>query len=1190
MIVTELLRSTRQRRLSSRTRVPGGGARPPVMRTRSLRALAVALVCMALAAAPGAAAASNPASPAAPAAPAPAASLSIGLTPDTLVADGSSTTVVAGQVLDAQGNPVAAGDSVIVTTSGGVIGTTVLTDISGNYSATLTSSTTVGDETITATDGAATASATLHEIEAPAAPAPAASLSIGLTPDTLVADGTSSTVVAGQVLDAQGNPVAAGDSVIVTTSGGVIGTTVLTDISGNYSATLTSSTTVGDETITATDGAATASATLHEIARLAPSTEAACGPVAPGYARCLSLLRTDIAARTRSQVTPASAPSGYGPVSLQSAYALTSAASSLGAGATVAVVDAYDQPNAESDLAAYRSQFGLPACTTANGCFRKVNQTGGTTYPSANSGWGLEISLDLDMVSAVCPKCNILLVEGTSNSFADLGAAVNEAVALGAVAVSNSYGGGESPGETSLDSLYYNHPGVAITASSGDNGYGVEYPAASRYVVAVGGTTLNTATNARGWTESAWSGAGSGCSAYESKPTWQTDSGCTKRTVADVSAVADPNTGVAVYDSYGYGGWLVVGGTSASSPIIASTYALAGTPVSGTYPGSYPYANRSSLYDVTSGSNGHCSGSYLCTAVTGYDGPTGLGTPSGIGSFAAPRPSVTSISPTLGPPAGGTTVTLTGVNFSGATAVAFGVIAASSFTVVSGTSISAVSPAGTGTVDITVTTPNGTSATDSADRFSYSDAPAITSASGTTFTVGSPGMFTVTTSGSPTPAISETGALPSGVTLTDNGDGTGTLAGTPAAGTAGSWPITISAANGVSPDASKSFTLGVTTPTFTLSGTVTAGGVPLVGAAVHAFDAVTNAYFATSVTIAGGAYSFSLPAGGTYKLFVQPGVAGYPSQWYGGPDFASATPISLTADTTGVTITLVGTFTLSGTVTAGGVPLVGAAVHAFDAVTNAYFATSVTIAGGAYSFSLPAGGTYKLFVQPGVAGYPSQWYGGPDFASATPISLTADTTGVTITLVGTFTLSGTVTAGGVPLVGAAVHAFDAVTNAYFATSVTIAGGAYSFSLPAGGTYKLFVQPGVAGYPSQWYGGPDFASATPISLTADTTGVTITLVGTFTLSGTVTAGGVPLVGAAVHAFDAVTNAYFATSVTIAGGAYSFSLPAGGTYKLFVQPGVAGYPSQWYGGPDFASATPISLTADTTGVTITLVAGP
>jgi subtilase family serine protease len=289
----------------------------------------------------------------------------------------------------------------------------------------------------------------------------------------------------------------------------------------------------------AVPGAAAASDPATTLAPApAPSTVAVCPPAAPGYASCLSLLRTDIAARASSLVTPSTPPSGYSPSDLLSAYAMATAASG-GSTATVAVVDAYDQPNAESDLGVYRSQYGLPACTTANGCFRKVNQTGGTSYPAPDSGWGLEISLDIQMVSAICPSCHILLVEASSASFINLGIAVNEAVAVGAVAVSNSYGANDFSGEGVYDTLYYNHPGVAITASSGDGGYGVLYPAASPDVVAVGGTTLTSAMNLRGWTETAWSGAGSGCSKYESKPTWQTDSGCAKRTVADVSAVAD---------------------------------------------------------------------------------------------------------------------------------------------------------------------------------------------------------------------------------------------------------------------------------------------------------------------------------------------------------------------------------------------------------------------------------------------------------------------------------------------------------------------------------------------------------------------------------------------------------------------------------------------------------------------------
>ncbi len=264
-------------------------------------------------------------------------------------------------------------------------------------------------------------------------------------------------------------------------------------------------------------------------------------------------------------VAQAAAPAGLGPLDLLAAYALPGIGAGFGAGRTVAVVDAYDLPTAESDLAAYRSQFGLPSCTSANGCFRKVDENGGTNYPIANSGWGGEIALDIEMVSAVCPSCSILLVEARSASMLDLGASVNTAAALGAIAISNSYLGPESSNEHSYDSAYYDHPGIAVTASSGDGGYGVGYPAASPYVVAVGGTSLSAATSSRGWTETAWSGAGSGCSRYEAKPAWQQDVGCSMRTVADVSAVADPNTGVAVY-SVGQGGWVVFGGTERRLP------------------------------------------------------------------------------------------------------------------------------------------------------------------------------------------------------------------------------------------------------------------------------------------------------------------------------------------------------------------------------------------------------------------------------------------------------------------------------------------------------------------------------------------------------------------------------------------------------------------------------------------------
>jgi subtilase family serine protease len=394
-------------------------------------------------------------------------------------------------------------------------------------------------------------------------------------------------------------------------------------------------------------------ATLGVTASIAPVAsarpfKAVCGVAALRHARCNAEILTTSSAAGAAPLA-AKAPSGYGPADLQSAYGLAAAAASAGAGQTVAIVDAMDDPNAEADLGVYRSQFGLAACTTANGCFRKVGQTGTTTYPKADSGWAQEISLDLDMVSAVCPKCHILLVEATSTSIVNLGTAVNRAVTMGATQVSNSYGGNEYSTETTDQQSYYNHPGVDITVSSGDDGYGVEFPAASQYVTAVGGTSLTASSAPRGWSETVWSGAGSGCSKYIAKPAWQKDTGCARRTVADVSAVADPNTGVAVYDSYQSSpSWLVFGGTSVASPLVAAVDALAGGRASATPYGSFAYANLGAFNDVLSGSNGSCSGSYLCTGTTGYDGPTGVGTPNGTGTAPpAPVAPVNTAAPTI---------------------------------------------------------------------------------------------------------------------------------------------------------------------------------------------------------------------------------------------------------------------------------------------------------------------------------------------------------------------------------------------------------------------------------------------------------------------------------------------------------------------------------------------------------------
>ena len=340
--------------------------------------------------------------------------------------------------------------------------------------------------------------------------------------------------------------------------------------------------------------------------------------------------RVQPAAANGRPVAPA-AISGKTPTDIQSAYKLSGLKSG---GRTVAIVDAYGYPNAERDLGVYRSQWGLGSCTRANGCLTITSQTGSTTnLPRTNVGWDQEQALDLDAVSAACPDCKILLVQAKSASFTDLGAAVNQAAKVaGVVAISNSYGGGDAPDSTY--GSYYNHPGIAVTASTGDNGYqGASYPASSHYVTAVGGTSLYTASNTRGWSESAWNGSGSGCSTANVAPAGQDPSvtHCSGRAMADVSADADPNTGLAVYapTTTKSSSWAQYGGTSLSSPLVASVFALSGN-TSG-YANTLPYAHQSGLFDVTTGSNG--TSQYWSNAGIGWDGPTGLGTPNGTAAF-----------------------------------------------------------------------------------------------------------------------------------------------------------------------------------------------------------------------------------------------------------------------------------------------------------------------------------------------------------------------------------------------------------------------------------------------------------------------------------------------------------------------------------------------------------------------------
>jgi hypothetical protein len=322
---------------------------------------------------------------------------------------------------------------------------------------------------------------------------------------------------------------------------------------------------------------------------------------------------------------------GLSPADLRSAYAVTGEG---GKGNTIAIVDAFDDPNAEKDLAVYRKEYGLSPCTTENGCFKKVNQYGEAgKYPEPNIGWSVEISLDLDMASAICPECNILLVEANSNSFADLDSANKEAAALGATVISDSWGTEEFSEETSEDPSY--KLSAPIFVSSGDSGYGVSYPAASPNVIAVGGTSLHKdPESARGWSETAWSGAGSGCSLYELKPAWQTDTGCPSwRSVTDVSAVADVKTPLSIYDTYNWyepTEWLLVGGTSASAPIVAATTARASASDREKRAELFwQEGPEGKLFDVADGRNGRCFSpkDYFCDARVGYDGPTGWGTP-----------------------------------------------------------------------------------------------------------------------------------------------------------------------------------------------------------------------------------------------------------------------------------------------------------------------------------------------------------------------------------------------------------------------------------------------------------------------------------------------------------------------------------------------------------------------------------
>jgi len=447
----------------------------------------------------------------------------------------------------------------------------------------------------------------------------------------------------------------------------------------------------------------------------------ACGSPAPGHARCLALRLVPVSATARAgthplgilrgqQVTVASAKGGsdgFTPKDLQKAYFPGEAPEATAQ--TIALVDAYHDPAAASDLGVYDNEFGLPTlppCTGAiSHCFEQVNEHGETGNPPATHGpselkeaeeWALETSTDIEMAHAICQDCAIVLVETDSASYADLEAGEEAAVALGATEISDSWGGEGPP----VDSPAFNHPGIVLTAAAGDQGYlnwtqakeahesgegyysGADYPASSPHVVAVGGTKL-TLTEAGAKSETVWNdgeangAGGGGCSPYFAAAPWQSQVsdwssvGCgSNRAVADVSADADPLTGVAVYDSVPYPlaehphativiGWTPIGGTSVASPIIASMFALAGGSNGVEYPAQTLYSHIASrlLYDVTEGGNGACgddysscsgsldpaesslypldcgAGALICNASIGYDGPTGVGSPNSIAAL-----------------------------------------------------------------------------------------------------------------------------------------------------------------------------------------------------------------------------------------------------------------------------------------------------------------------------------------------------------------------------------------------------------------------------------------------------------------------------------------------------------------------------------------------------------------------------
>jgi len=581
-------------------------------------------------------------------------------------------------------------------------------------------------------------------------------------------------------------------------------------------------------------GAATTSAAAPT--QIPSNWHYACGnSFKPGKLDCL-VIKNTTAHPTAQTVRPGAIPSGegYGPSTFQAAYGLTAASAADGSGTTVAVIDAYNDPTAASDLAEYRSAAGLPALTS--GQFTQYNQEGETSPLPATAptddDWTLEESLDVDMVSAICPLCKIDLVEATNDSGTGLYVAEETAATtLGAKYISNSWGGSESSTDLTYDTEYFGVSGVVYTASAGDSAYsgGVIYPATSPHVVGVGGTTLDTASNSRGYTESVWEtssteGTGSGCSSNEPQPSWQSalsviTAVCGFKVDNDTAADADPNTGAAVYDTTnGNGGWEEVGGTSESSPIIASVFALAGNNGNGGENAADSiYTHTSSLYDVTSGSNGSCGSSLLCTAKTGYDGPTGWGTPDGLTAFESNSTTSNAVTVTNPGSQTGTVGTAASLQISAsdsasgqtltysATGLPAGLSISSSTGLISGT------PTTSGSYSVTVTAKDTTGATGSAS-FTWT----INSTTGNTVTVTNPGSQTGTVGTAASLQIKATDSA-SGQTLTYSATGlpaglsisstTGLITGTPTTAAANSVTVTAKDTTGATGSASFTWTI-----------------------------------------------------------------------------------------------------------------------------------------------------------------------------------------------------------------------------------------------------------------------------------------------------------------------------------------------------------------------------------------------